>query len=159
LGVESVCELLDVDLYEEIDTSTLPGSMNERLPEGVRVESARLIDSKESLMAVTGAIEYSVETDDGAIIAIIKRNIESRIPFTRETKKGTSEITFDDAVLEAGFDNEGVRLMLSAGDANALRIDRAVMALAELPAGELHRVRLTRLRLFRITESGPVEIA
>jgi len=159
LGVESVCELLDVDLYEEIDTSTLPGSMNERLPEGVRVESARLIDSKESLMAVTGAIEYSVETDDGAIIAIIKRNIESRIPFTRETKKGTSELTFDDAVLEAGFDNEGVRLMLSAGDANALRIDRAVMALAELPAGELDRVRLTRLRLFRITESGPVEIA
>jgi hypothetical protein len=110
-------------------------------------------------MAVTGAIEYSVETDDEEILAIITRNVESRITFTRETKKGTSELAFADAVLRARFDNKGVRLMLTAGDANALRIDRAVMALAEIQAGELYRVRLTRLRLFRLTESGPVEIA
>ncbi|HNU92675.1 MAG TPA: TIGR03960 family B12-binding radical SAM protein [Spirochaetota bacterium] len=158
LGVESLCEFLDVDLYMETDVMALPGLMNGRLPEGIRVESARRLDSRESLMALTGAMEYAAVTEDGEILSAMRRNVESRVSFTREAKKGTVELAFDDAVLKAEFDDEGLRLLLSTEEAKALRIDRAVMALAEISADRLHRVRLIRLRQFRLTEAGPLEI-
>jgi len=132
--------------------------MNGRLPEGIRVESARRLDSRESLMALTGAMEYAAVTEDGEILSAMRRNVESRVSFTREAKKGTVELAFDDAVLKAEFDDEGLRLLLSTEEAKALRIDRAVMALAEISADRLHRVRLIRLRQFRLTEAGPLEI-
>lgn len=158
LGVESTCEMLDVDLYDDAEVAGIPGKMNDRLPAGIRVDSARQVTEKESLMAVTRAIEYSVETDEPSIALTMKRNIESRIPFIKETKKGPSTVGFAEAVLDARIDGGTISLLLPAGDENSLRIDRAVMVLAELSMEELHRIRLARRRQFRKTESALEEI-
>ncbi len=109
-------------------------------------------------MAVTGAIQYSVETDDSAIVDTMRRNIEARISFQKETKKGPSTIEFGEAVIDFRIEGTTLTLLLPAGDGHSLRIDRAVMALAEIPMEELHRIRLTRRRQFRRTENGLQEI-
>jgi radical SAM family uncharacterized protein/radical SAM-linked protein len=158
LGVESTCEMLDVDLYDDLDVSDIPGKMNERFPAGIRVESAHFVAAREALMAVTGAIEYSVETDDAAIVETMRRNIEARISFQKETKKGSSTIEFGEAVIDFRIEGTTLTLLLPAGDGHSLRIDRAVMALAEIPMEELHRIRLTRRRQFRRTENRLEEI-
>ncbi len=158
LGVESVCEMLDVDLYDKLDLTDMQVKMNDRLPEGIRVCSAHPTTEKESLMAVTRAMEYSAEMEGPAAVETMKRNIEARITFYKETKKGHSTIGFDEAVLDARIDGTTASLLLPAGGEHSLRIDRAVMALAETALEDLHRIRLTRRRQFRRTESGLAEI-
>lgn len=157
VGVESLCELCDVDLYDTVDADMAREIMNAKLPDGIGVVSVRHIEGKESLMSITSAMEFRISA--GAdFMDTMKKALNEGVTFTKETKRGVKTIDFTSAVRCFTNDGASVILTLATGDDNAVRVDRAVMRLAGVDAAELYRFDIVKTRQFRSDGASLMEI-
>ncbi|HDP80337.1 MAG TPA: TIGR03960 family B12-binding radical SAM protein [Spirochaetes bacterium] len=148
LGIESLCEFCDIDLYEEISPGPLPEELNARLPRGVRALSARQLEEKESLMALTRAVEYRVKAEDAGLMESLKSGLRAGNDFIFEGKKGNRHLKFDMAVIKNSTGEDFADIVLTAGEENALRADMAVLLLSGCGTEELYRFLITRTGQF-----------
>ncbi|TAL30446.1 MAG: TIGR03960 family B12-binding radical SAM protein [Spirochaetes bacterium] len=146
VGVESVSEPCDIDLYESADLKTLLAGMNQRLPAGISVKAIRTVEGKESLQAITAGFEYRLETAETALAQAMAHNLDARIGFTRTGKSGTREVPFETAVIEHRAEVGGTVLVIPAGGENSVRIDDMAAALAGVSKDELYRIRIVRMK-------------
>ncbi len=158
VGVESLSEPCDIELYENADLKSLLKELNTRLPEGIAVKALRILDGKESLQAITAGFEYRLETAEPALVQAMAQNLERRIPLTRQGKSGTKEVPFEVAILEHRAADNGVMLVIPAGGENAVRIDDMAAALAGVPKDELYRIRIVRVKQLMKDGEGLKEI-
>ena len=149
LGIESVSELFDADLHDE-----MPEDAGERLagkfPRGIRVISWHMLDKRESLMSVTSFLEYQVRIDNEDIFRTVMENFKREIPFEKETKQGSKKMDFRSVVASCESAGDGtLSLRLHAGTPDSLRADRVIMALGELTMERLHEVFIMKVRQLR----------
>lgn len=150
LGIESESELCDVDLYENISLDDIKAKLNQNLPGGIKLENAASLESRESIMSITSAITYHVETADPDLGNNIKRNLEAGKNFVKESKGKKREILFKDAVLNYVIEDQAgpFTLTLAAGEENAgkaVRIDNAVLDLSESGYDRFYKFRIIKL--------------
>ncbi|MBN2159772.1 MAG: DUF2344 domain-containing protein [Spirochaetes bacterium] len=158
LGIESEAELVDVELYDDID-DTFVGRLGTRLPEGISVRDARYIDDRASLMSITGATEYRVTAAEEGTRLSLARGLESRPGFRKHTKKSERAIPFE-RVVHSGelLDDGSIILRLYAGSEDALRIDEAVRALAGIVGPHLPGIRIIKTAQYRVVDGRLVLI-
>ena len=97
LGVQSNCEYLDIEFYEDIEVSLLIDKLNEKTIEGIKFLEGKIIEGKiESLVAFITHSKYEMKLeniDDETKIKIISAiehiNNSNEILLTKKTKKGT----------------------------------------------------------------------
>ncbi len=156
VGIESVYELCDVDLFEDTDISTIASKLSRKLPEGIIATDAVSLTLKESIMSITSAALYNIETDDIDLYEKIIKNLQLEISFAKETGKGSKIIKFKDAVIDYNILNENavtekkqIVIKTALGDENSVRIDIIVLALAGARYDEFYKFRITRLCQYR----------
>jgi radical SAM-linked protein len=94
VGMESLCELMDIRVTEDIELKTLPARMTAVMPEGLRVTDAWESGRKSAelkWLRLGGTLEY----DDGGVIGRIPRLAElfarESLFVLRRTKRGEGE--------------------------------------------------------------------
>ena len=160
LGVESKSEILDLDLWESVDVAGFIPELNNRLPRGIHAVSSRELGTgeKESIMAVTMAVEYLVIPDSAAVMSALLDGLGEERTLMKETKSGKKEVPFADAVLRHFREGDGIILLLKAGSAEAVRVDQAVASLTGLGEEGLCGVRMVKLAQYALRAGEPVVI-
>lgn len=128
LGVESISEIVDVELYSEIsglEISDLPERMNSRLPEFLRVENVRMREKSVTIMALTNAVEYIAEFTDEAALSSAVKFLTSHESFVKKGKKdkGEHEYTLKEILNSYKVEGRFLKVILYTGKESSVRID------------------------------------
>jgi radical SAM family uncharacterized protein/radical SAM-linked protein len=128
LGVESISEIVDVDLYSiltESEIAELPDKINPRLPEFLKVEKVREREKSVTIMALTNAVEYASEFTDGADLDKAVKFITSSEVFVKKGKKekAAQEYPLKDILNSYKADGNSLTLTLYTGKESSVRID------------------------------------
>jgi len=126
LGVESISEIVDVELYTELsddEIAGLPARINPRLPEFLRVENVRLREKSITIMALTNAVEYIAYFSDEAQLADAAGFLDTRVSFVKKGKKGEQEYTLNEILNAYKVEGVALRLILYTGKESSVRID------------------------------------
>lgn len=130
LGVESRAELIDLDLWNAVEPSEIMKKINRGLPSGIRALSMRMLSNaeKDSLMALTSAVEYCI-TGKKEIIGAIEMKLAEKPELLKEGKSGKKIVVFEEAVYHWKKNDNGITVILSAGSPTSIRIDSFVLLL------------------------------
>jgi radical SAM family uncharacterized protein/radical SAM-linked protein len=126
IGIESISEMVDIELYEKIlteDFIKFTEKINASLPEFIRLKSITEKDDKLTIMAMTEAIEYRVKFQDAGHIRQILSFINSSETFTKNGKKGRQAYSLSEVLHSYKADNETITLTLYIGNESSVRID------------------------------------
>ena len=160
VGIESMCELCDVELFDEIDIQSFSEKINLKLPEGISSINVSYLEDTKSLMSITSAAFFEAETGDDILYNKIIKNLELKKDFVKETEKGRKNITFEEAVIEYNIQDKSsdtgknkILLKLRVGNENSMRIDNVLLSLAEADYEDFYKFRILKLGQFR-TDNG-----
>ncbi|MDY6935238.1 MAG: TIGR03960 family B12-binding radical SAM protein [Spirochaetota bacterium] len=187
VGIESICELCDVDLYGGFRITEAIIALNYRLPKGIGVVDMRFLNKKESIMAVTSAMGFSIDIVKDEFFEKCKENINSKIDFIKDGAKGSRRIKFHDAIIDytteinqsnhytgseedpnflrstlEGEDSaNNPRVMdvrIKVGTENSMRIDKIILALSETDYSQFYMFNILKTSQYRVENNNIVEI-
>jgi len=125
LGVESLCELLDVDLHDLISEDKIAAMQKKGLPHGIEFKGFHYIEKGRALMEEISFIDYLVEFNLPENLSNFISQMKPDFIFTKKTKKRVREILLGDTLSDfKKIDEKNLLLKLSVGDSNSMRIDR-----------------------------------
>lgn len=138
VGCESVCEIMDFKLLEDVSPDEILAALSKQMPEGIEVQSVYASERKVKdikWLSVEGVFEYD-ERDKGEMTERL-RDFFSResIVIERKTKRGVGESDIAPAIKEISFtpDAEGVKLnALISAQEPTLNPEHLVSALRQL---------------------------
>lgn len=170
VGVESECELVDVDLRESLGAAEITRRLERVLPSGIQLVRCRVLPpGGPSLSSMITAASYQVDFDrddiaggpgvlDSAIGGILHADA---IPFSRTTPKGTREfdlrpLIYDLRLLSGDGPRLRVQMMLATGSRGHARPDDVARAIAEWAglAPEVRPSRIARKELYVAWDGG-----
>jgi len=107
LGCESVCEVLDIQIEDDMSQKTLPGKLNPWLPEGIRAISAALPVNKVGLLKYVRC-SVTLVYDDGKAAerkaAIEELFARESLIIMKKTKRGVGELDLAPNVSEVSVE-------------------------------------------------------
>ena len=108
VGTESVCQMVDIRVQEDVELSALPARLNAALPEGLRVLSCYEEGKKCAEMKwlrVEGHWEYDAAEPESMASAL--RELFSRpVEVLRKTKRGEGNFTLTEHIRDLSFTAE-----------------------------------------------------
>jgi radical SAM-linked protein len=138
LGVESLSEIMDVDIYEDF-TFDMSSDQSMFFPEGVRVVSFEKNVKNESVMALTAGFSYIVTLTDTAHIDALEKALSGKIDIVKKDKTGLERtIAFDECVYSWERADNIFTINLYAGKSDAIRIDHLISQITgsgKIPVG------------------------
>ncbi len=154
LGIESEAELVDIELFDDIDDGLLE-RLNGSLPGGISASGIGFIDEWVSIMALTGVVEYRVTDMTGDTIGTMARGLGAGVEFIKRTGKGEKRLTGTEVVhSHALVDDRTLLLRLYTGSEQSVRIDDAVRNLASIDGPLPVDIRIMKTAQYRKTEGG-----
>jgi radical SAM-linked protein len=138
LGVESLSEIIDVDLYDafSFDTSV---DQSVFFPEGVRIVSFENNVAKESVMALTSGFRCEVTFTDPSHAEALGAALSEKRDIIKKEKTGLERaIPFDVCVHSWERTGDTFTIDLYAGKSDAIRVDHLVAKIIgsdRIPAG------------------------
>ena len=155
VGTASVCELMDFQLREEVDITSLPARLNTALPEGIAVQEIYEPTRKNAelkWLAVEGLFEYDERPADIMRQQLAEFFARGSIVIEKKTKRGVGETDIRPSIREISFaaGEEGVRVsaLISAQDPtlNPDLLSAALRALAPAIAPDF--AKFTRVETY-----------
>lgn len=117
VGCASLCEIMDFQLLEEVDITTLPARLNAVMPEGVEVlevyEPTRK-NAELKWLAVEGVFEYDDRQVDIMQEQLTVFFARGSIVVEKKTKRGFGEVDIRPSIREIAFAAEGGEIRVSA---------------------------------------------
>ena len=120
VGTESLCQMADIRVREEVDLAALPARLTAVMPEGFRFLEAYEDFAKPAelkWLAVEGLWEYDA-ADAEAVAGELRALFSAPVTVTRRTKRGEGPFTITDHVRDLTF----------APETGAVRVRSAVSA-------------------------------
>lgn len=105
VGTESVCQMADIRVREEVDLSLLPKALTDAMPEGICFRDAYENGAKPALLKwlrVEGRWEYDNGNASAAAEAC-RELFSAPVIVTRRTKRGEGELELNEHVRELQF--------------------------------------------------------
>lgn len=149
LGIESVAEICEIELNSKVDIDLYISSMNNCLPDGIRILSAEYIDKcKKSLMAKVYASDYEITLESKYMDKLVELLSYHSIVCNKKSKNKESEVDIRPMILEYKvIDESNIRLKLSTGSAMNLNPD-LVMKCLEKNIGENIEYNIKRTKIY-----------
>jgi len=95
VGYESICELMDVGISDEMSTDGLPAIITAELPEGLEILEAYTPLRKFNEIAwveISGVFYYDTSIPPDAVRRLSERFSEGSIVVSKKTKRGLSDV-------------------------------------------------------------------
>jgi len=155
LGVESIAEIVDVDLYSILTASEiaeLPGKINPRLPEFLKVEKVREREKSVTIMALTHAVEYAAEFSDSAALKDAVAYLAGSENFIKKGKKDKAdqEYPLKDILNSYKTDGNSLTLTLYTGKESSVRIDEFLCGITGITDISGSGVKITKQAQYRL---------
>lgn len=136
VGLQSKCEILDVELTEEIAPEEFLRMLNENLPDGLKCSRAALIEDKApALMALMQEAQYTVQVKGDLTDAVNAFLAEEVVEVEKRSKSKTRMVNIRPMVhdLSCSFDGEisTLTMVVENTNANTLKADLLMTALAK----------------------------
>lgn len=166
LGAESYCELVDVDLTEQLPAEQVASRFQRQLPEGLAVERAEAVGlGTPPIEACLAGYQYRVhlpETVDPSLVAERVRALEDcdRYPIRKFSRRGEREV--DARPFVVGIALRGpheLELALRFGAAGSIKPADLIASVLGLQQEEVARLRIVRLRPILRGPSRPTAAA
>lgn len=136
VGIESNGEYMDIELRSLRSCTDVVERLNSVSADGIEVLSARVLPADAgNAMASVAAASYTVRFrpgrgPDGDIETALPAFLEQeRIPYTKETKKGTRELDLRPGIYRMEWSDGALHLLLDASSAGNIKPVQAVEAL------------------------------
>ncbi|MCL2026463.1 MAG: TIGR03960 family B12-binding radical SAM protein [Leptospirales bacterium] len=128
LGIESLGELCDIDMYASQPVSELPAVLSAFLPTGIEAVSASEITRHSHKLSEIDAAVYAIDIHDEMLRQKINSSLASEISVVKQTKSGEKTLPFNEIVQAHTVSDTGtLSLTVKLG---SIRIDLLVLALA-----------------------------
>jgi len=153
LGVESVSELVDVELYSVLPAdaiAALPERINSCLPEFLKVENAREREKSVTIMALTNAVEYTAEFSYKTSLAIAAGFLDTNVSFVKKGKKGEQEYPLNEILNSFKLEESVLKLVLYTGKESSVRIDEFLSGITGIPDIHSSGVKIVKQHQYRL---------
>ncbi|MCU0848102.1 MAG: TIGR03960 family B12-binding radical SAM protein [Spirochaetes bacterium] len=157
LGLESESEIVDVDVFAEIDPG-LAGRINGKLPRGIEVTALHYSNRESSLMSETGAVEYRIECGNPGFAAAVIRGLESGMDFKKLSKGRERNVPFGEVVSGWRAEAGSVVIVLFTGTAGSVRADSVVEQISGSALSGAASCRIVKTGQYRTREGMMEEI-
>jgi len=97
VGVSSVCELLDIELYEPMATNEIKERLNNALPVGIEALEVTERGTQKDFFEISSAL-YEIEFKSQKEIALEKFISEPEFMIEKKSKRGMKEVNIKDFV-------------------------------------------------------------
>ncbi|MDR2515136.1 MAG: TIGR03936 family radical SAM-associated protein [Christensenellaceae bacterium] len=150
LGLESLCEILDVELSAPAEPEAFMAALNAVLPAGLKILRARLVeDAAPAPMALMRFAEYQAFVLQSGLTGAASTLMASETVLAqKQSKKGTRQVDIRPMLfaLEALEEAAGTRLtmLLLCSNADNLRPEAVLSALGARDASKTTRTRLLK---------------
>lgn len=111
LGIESVEEYMDIDLYEKISIAEFIKRMNEELPDGIRIVNAKYVQDKRSVSSLIGWSYYKIKFEANKLnnkeelVTIIENWLKKDEIIIKKIKRKRGKITEKDQNIKSFIGN------------------------------------------------------
>ncbi|NLV66666.1 MAG: TIGR03960 family B12-binding radical SAM protein [Spirochaetes bacterium] len=157
VGVESMAELLDVELYIETAETQIDewtGRINTKLPGFLKVESARTVNVKAAIMALTAAVRYRAVFAHGTMPCSVGEVLKADGIITKRSKSGARDFPLSEVLHAFEIDGDILDFVLYTGNESSIRADEFLRTLTGLEHVLSTGVHVTKICQYVKTESG-----
>ncbi len=124
LGYESLCEYVDVELYEQCNEEIL-SALGNYFPEGFEIISAYHHTHTTVALHSIAFARYKILFSDTTVHDTFTSHLEHRTNIVKKTKKGLKNLRFDDAIVQFQIYNDSVELLIPVGE-GSIRPDSVI---------------------------------
>lgn len=134
VGVSSVCEMLDIELYEEMDTAEIKTRLSKALPVGIDVIDAVKRDNLPDFFEISSAL-YSVSFTSEKEIDVQRFIEEPEFIIEKKSKRGMKEVNIKDFVrkmeiIKSDGISYAINIIIDAGSKSNLKPELLLNAMA-----------------------------
>ncbi|MEW6523817.1 MAG: TIGR03936 family radical SAM-associated protein [Bacillota bacterium] len=162
VGTASLAEYLDVELQDPVDPEVVPAVLNPKLPAGIEITGARLLEHRrKSLAAAICLATYEVAMEECGRVGVLEETVEQVlgqaqwvVPRSRDRAPGDIRGHISDLVLLTRTPTVRLHLALRMGPAGAVRPEEVLNGMAIRCGGcfDPVAVSITRTGLFAEVE-------
>lgn len=168
VGVESVAELLDVELTQKVGIEEFLEASRHALPKGLTFEKAKYVEDKRSLMSLVAWAEYEVRVDCLIEAWRFKEIIHAvlameSIPVIKKGGKSAGK-TMDirpmikDVSVIDNPEGATLRMILANGSGGSLKPELLLETMQTVGETELSAERIIRTNLFMMEDERLVDL-
>lgn len=152
VGTTSVCDVLDVDLTQDMDIAELTERINKNCPLGIRVTAAKRAESLKPLFNIDSAI-YTARFDADGDPRIADFATAESVMIEKKSKRGMKEVNIKDFIRSLGAtdgrDMEyGVIMHINAGNFSNLKPELVLSAMSGFSGVNLSNIAINREKIF-----------
>lgn len=124
LGYESLCEFVDVELYEQCADATIH-TLGNYFPDGFEIKLAQHHNPATLPLQSIAYYRYSISFSDSRLYDMLATNLKNKTNIVKKTKKGLKNLQFDDAIVQFLLSNNTIELLIRAGE-DSIRPDSLI---------------------------------
>ena len=152
VGVSSVCELLDIELYKEMECAEIKERLNGALPVGIEALDVTKRENQKDFFEITSAA-YSVEFKSDKEIDVEKFIAEPEFIIEKKSKRGMKEVNIKDFVrsmklISANDKNYAMDIIIDAGAKSNLKPELLLNAMASYFSAEFKDIKTERKEIY-----------
>ena len=152
VGVSSVCELLDIELYEKMEPTEIKSRLSLSLPEGIEALDVWERGQSPDFFEISSAL-YKVQFASAKKIDIQKFIDEPLIMIEKKSKRGMKEVNIKDFVRNMEFSCEGdlkytLDIIIDAGAKSNLKPELLLNAMAKYFETEFKDIQTERKEIY-----------
>ena len=152
VGLTSVCDVLDLELTEPMDTAHMRELLNANSPEGIRFLGIKNAEGLTPLFNIDSAI-YTACFDSDREIDIDKFIAEESITIEKKSKRGMKEVNIKDFIRSMKvIHREGsmyaVEMHLNAGNFSNIKPELVISTLAQYSDASFCNININRDKIF-----------
>ena len=152
VGTTSVCDVLDIELTEPMDTVYMREILNKNSPVGIRILDIKNADDLKPLFNIDSAV-YTACFDSDREIDIDKFIKEESIIIEKKSKRGMKEVNIKDFIrsiesVECGESMYCVKMHLNAGNFSNIKPELVLSTLASYSGASFSNIEINRENIF-----------
>lgn len=152
VGTTSVCDVLDVDLTQDMDIAELTERINKNCPLGIRVTAAKRAENLKPLFNIDSAI-YTARFDADGDPRIADFAAAESVMIEKKSKRGMKEVNIKDFIRSLGATDGGdmeygVIMHINAGNFSNLKPELVLSAMSGFSGVNLSNIAINREKIF-----------
>ena len=152
VGTTSSCDVLDIELTEDMDTAYMRDILNQNSPDGIRFIKIRNAENLKPLFNIDSAV-YIARFDSNKDIDINSFVTEESIIIEKKSKRGMKEVNIKDFIrsmkeIPSESSNYAVGMHLNAGNFSNIKPELVLSTLAQYCGAEFFNININREKIF-----------
>ena len=152
VGVSSVCELLDIELYEKMEPSEIKERLSYALPDGIEALEVCERKDKPDFFEISSALYKSSFTSDKGI-DIEKFIAEPEFMIEKKSKRGMKEVNIKDfirdmKIVAANGTSYSLTMVIDAGSKSNLKPELLLNAMAGYFGAAFKDIKVERKEIY-----------